>query len=31
MIAHVLAVHLNEDPQALLYGQRAYRRAIEIG
>ncbi len=31
MIGHVLAVHLNEDPKALLYGQRGYRRAIEIG
>ncbi|NJO35836.1 MAG: flavin reductase family protein [Rhodospirillales bacterium] len=31
MIAHVMAVRLNEDPKALLYGQRAYRRAIEIG
>lgn len=30
MIGHVLAVHLNDDPKALLYGQRAYRRAIEI-
>jgi flavin reductase len=31
MIGHVLAVLLNEDPKALLYGQRAYSRAIEIG
>lgn len=30
LIAHVLAVHLNDDPRALLYGQRAYRRAIDI-
>jgi flavin reductase len=28
MIAHVQAVHLSDDPLALLYGQRAYRRAI---
>jgi flavin reductase len=31
MIGHVMNVHLDEDPKALLYGQRAYRRAIEIG
>ena len=30
MIGHVLAVHLNDDPQALLYGQRGYRKAVVI-
>jgi flavin reductase (DIM6/NTAB) family NADH-FMN oxidoreductase RutF len=30
MIGHVTAVHLSDDPRALLYGQRSYRRAIEI-
>jgi flavin reductase len=31
MIGHVMTVHLSEDPRALLYGQRGYKRAIEIG
>ncbi len=31
MIAHVMGVVLNDDPHALLYGQRAYRRAVGIG
>lgn len=30
MIGHVMTVHLNDDPKALLYGQRGYRRAIEF-
>lgn len=30
MIAHVMAVHLNDDPRALLYGQRTYKKAIEF-
>lgn len=30
LIAHVMAVHLNADPQALLYGQRAYRKAVGL-
>lgn len=31
MIAHVLHVDLNEDPHALLYGQRNYRKAVGLG
>lgn len=31
MISHVMDVHLNQDPHALLYGQRAYRKAVSIG
>ena len=30
MISHVMDVQLNQDPQALLYGQRAYRKAVSI-
>jgi flavin reductase len=30
MIAHVLDVTLNDDPHALLYGQRAYRKAVGL-
>ncbi len=30
MIAHVTHVELNSDPQALLYGQRAYRKAVGL-
>lgn len=30
MIGHVLAVRLNADPKALLYGRRSYRKAIEL-
>jgi len=30
LIAHVLDVTLNEDPRALLYGQRAYRKAVGL-
>lgn len=30
MIADVTDVLLNEDPKALLYGQRGYRKAIEL-
>lgn len=30
MIAHVMDVELNDDPQALLYGQRAYRKAVGL-
>jgi flavin reductase len=30
LIAHVTAVHLNDDPRALLYGQRAYQRAVGL-
>jgi flavin reductase (DIM6/NTAB) family NADH-FMN oxidoreductase RutF len=31
LIAHVMNVRLNDDPRALLYGQRAYRKAVGIG
>jgi flavin reductase (DIM6/NTAB) family NADH-FMN oxidoreductase RutF len=30
MIAHVTDVVLNDDPNALLYGQRAYRKAVGL-
>ena len=30
MIGHVMQVHLNENPAALLYGQRAYRKSVAI-
>jgi flavin reductase len=30
LIAHVTDVLLNDDPRALLYGQRAYQRAVGI-
>lgn len=30
LIAHVLDVTLNEDPRALLYGQRSYRKAVGL-
>lgn len=30
MIGHVTAVHLSDQPDALLYGQRAYRRAVQM-
>jgi flavin reductase (DIM6/NTAB) family NADH-FMN oxidoreductase RutF len=31
MIGQVGAVHLSDNPDALLYGQRSYRRAVGIG
>ena len=31
MIAHVADVILNDDPNALLYGQRAYRKSVGLG
>jgi flavin reductase len=30
MIAHVMNVFLNDDPRALLYGQRDYRKAVGL-
>jgi flavin reductase (DIM6/NTAB) family NADH-FMN oxidoreductase RutF len=30
LIAHVMDVELNDDPKALLYGQRAYRKAVGL-
>ena len=30
LIAHVMDVTLNDDPRALLYGQRAYRKAVGL-
>jgi flavin reductase (DIM6/NTAB) family NADH-FMN oxidoreductase RutF len=30
LIAHVMDVRLNDDPRALLYGQRAYRKAVNL-
>lgn len=30
MVGKVTRVHLSDDPAALLYGQRAYRRAVSI-
>lgn len=30
MIGQVTAVHLSDQPDALLYGQRAYRRAVQM-
>ena len=30
LLGRVEAVHLSEDPEALLYGQRAYRRAVGL-
>lgn len=30
MLGRVGAVHLSDDPSALLYGQRAYRRAVGL-
>lgn len=31
IIGRVMAVRLSESPSALLYGQRAYRRAVQLG
>ena len=30
MVGRVMAVRLSEDPKALLYGQRAYRKAVHL-
>jgi flavin reductase (DIM6/NTAB) family NADH-FMN oxidoreductase RutF len=30
LIAHVMGVDLNDDPRALLYGQRDYRKAVGL-
>lgn len=30
LIAHVMDVRLNDDPRALLYGQRAYQKAVGL-
>lgn len=31
ILGRVVAVDLSDDPAALLYGQRAYRRAVDLG